>query len=61
MPSCPATFSGPTYAPYGDVGFAKWVEETNGAGSVDDRYTVDEAIKWIDSVGNQPFFHIHLL
>ncbi|HEY3044181.1 MAG TPA: sulfatase [Vicinamibacterales bacterium] len=53
------TFTGPTYAPYGDTGFAEWVKETNGAGSVDDRYTVDEAIKWIDGVAGQPFF-IHM-
>jgi arylsulfatase A-like enzyme len=57
----PETFTGPTYAPYGDTGFAEWVKETNGAGSVDDRYTVDEAIKWIDSVAGQPFFmHMNL-
>jgi arylsulfatase A-like enzyme len=53
------TFAGPTYAPYGDTGFAEWVKETHGAGSVDDRYTVDEAIKWIDGVAGQPFF-IHM-
>jgi len=53
------TFTGPTYAPYGDTGFAEWVKETHGAGSVDDRYTVDEAIKWIDTVAGQPFF-IHM-
>jgi arylsulfatase A-like enzyme len=55
------TFTGPTYAPYGDTGFAEWVRETNVAGSVDDRYTVDEAIKWIDGVAGQPFFvHMNL-
>ena len=54
-----ATFTGPTYAPYGDTGFAEWVKETNSAGSVDDRYTVDEAIKWLDGVAGQPFF-IHM-
>jgi arylsulfatase A-like enzyme len=56
-------FTGQTYAPYGDTGFAEWVRETNGAGSVDDRYTVDEAIKWIDGVSGQgqPFFvHMNL-
>jgi arylsulfatase A-like enzyme len=53
------TFTGPTYAPYGDTGFAEWVKETHGAGSVDDRYTMDEAIKWIDSVAGKPFF-IHM-
>ena len=53
------TFTGDTYAPYGDTGFAEWVKETKGAGSVDDRYTVDEAIKWIDTVAGEPFF-IHM-
>ena len=53
------TFTGETYAPYGDTGFAEWVKETKGAGSVDDRYTVDEAIKWIDTVAGEPFF-IHM-
>jgi arylsulfatase A-like enzyme len=37
------------------------VKETHGAGSVDDRYTVDETIKWLDSVAGQPFFvHMNL-
>ena len=45
----------------GDTGFAEWVKETKGAGSVDDRYTVDEAIKWLDTVAGQPFFlHMNL-
>jgi arylsulfatase A-like enzyme len=57
----PETFDGPTYAPYGDTGFAEWVKDTKGAGSVDDRYTVDEAIKWIDGLDGQPFFlHMNL-
>jgi arylsulfatase A-like enzyme len=50
------TFSGPTYTPWGDLGFAAWVQETKGAGSVDDKYTVSEAIQWIDSVASEPFF-----
>ena len=54
-------FSGPTVAPYEDLGFAQWVKETGGAGSVDDRYTMDESLKWIDSVGDAPFFlHMNL-
>jgi arylsulfatase A-like enzyme len=56
-----ATFAGPTYAPWQDVGFAQWVNETGGAGSVDDRYTVNEAMQWIDAVAGQPFFlHMNL-
>jgi arylsulfatase A-like enzyme len=53
------TFTGPTHAPWGDLGFADWVRETRAAGSVDDRYTVTEAIQWIDSIGRDPFF-IHM-
>ena len=55
------TFTGETYAPWGDLGFAEWVKETKSAGSVDDRYTVDEAIEWVDGLGDQPFFlHMNL-
>ena len=54
-----ANFKGPTIAPWGDTAFAEWVKDTKAAGSVDDRYTVDAAIKWIDSLGDAPFF-IHM-
>lgn len=55
------TFTGPTYTPWQDLGFAGWAKATSSAGSVDDRYTVDEAIKWIDEVAGQPFFlHMNL-
>jgi arylsulfatase A-like enzyme len=40
----------------GDIGFAQWAKGTNQAGSVDDRVTVAEAIKWLDQQGDQPFF-----
>ena len=50
------TFSGPTYTPWDDLGFADWVKETKSAGSVDDRYTIGEAIRWIDEVKGTPFF-----
>ena len=56
-----ATYNGPTYSPFEDGGFADWVKQTGGAGSVDDRYTVDEAITWLDTVGPTPFFlHMNL-
>jgi membrane-anchored protein YejM (alkaline phosphatase superfamily) len=56
-----ATFDGPTYTPWEDVGFARWVKETGGAGSIDDRYTVGAAMQWIDSVKGNPFFlHMNL-
>ena len=55
------TFGGPTYTPWQDIGFADWVKETGGAGSVDDRYTVNEAMQWIDKVAGEPFFlHMNL-
>ena len=54
-------FKGPTYSPYEDIGFAEWVKNTGGAGSVDDRYTVDEAIKWVATTAGSPFFlHMNL-
>ena len=49
-------FKGPTYLMQDDAGFAAWVRETKHAGSVDDRHTVDEAMRWIDTVGSQSFF-----
>ena len=48
-------YSGPTISPFEDAGFADWVRETRGAGSVDDRYTVDEAIRWVDTTTGTPF------
>ena len=55
------TFGGPTYTPWGGTAFAQWVKQTKAAGSVDDRYTVQEAIRWIDSLGGRPFFmHMNL-
>ena len=51
-----ANFKGPTYVMPGDSGFANWVRETKHAGSVDDRFTVSEAIQWIDSLDSEPFF-----
>jgi arylsulfatase A-like enzyme len=54
-------YDGPTISPFEDAGFAEWVRQTRGAGSVDDRYTVDEAIRWLDTVGGAPFFlHMNL-
>jgi arylsulfatase A-like enzyme len=51
-----ANFKGPTYVIQGDAGFAEWTRETKHAGSVDDRYTMSEAIQWIESVKPEPFF-----
>ena len=32
------------------------LRDSNHAGSLDDRTTIDEAIEWIDGLGNDPFF-----
>lgn len=52
----PENFDGPTYLNYGDIGFAQWARRSRHAGSIDDRYTVAEAIKWIEQDRRQPFF-----
>jgi arylsulfatase A-like enzyme len=52
-----ANFKGPTYTMEGDFGLAAWVQQTKHAGSVDDRFTVDQAIDWLGSLDkNTPFF-----
>ena len=51
-----SVFKGPTYTFPGDTLFANWVMTTQHAGSVDDRFTLDEAIKWIDNSDSKPFF-----
>jgi arylsulfatase A-like enzyme len=51
-----ANFKGPTYVMPGDAGFAAWTKETKHAGSVDDRFTVSEAINWIESLKGGAFF-----
>jgi arylsulfatase A-like enzyme len=52
-----ANFSGPTYTMEGDFGLAAWVRQTKHAGSVDDRFTVERGIEWIESLDkNHPFF-----
>jgi len=46
----------PTYLMAGDAGFAAWARDSSHAGSLDDSTTVDEAIEWLDGVGDNPFF-----
>jgi arylsulfatase A-like enzyme len=46
----------PTYLMQGDAAFAIWARESQHAGSLDDRSTVDEAIQWIDGLDNESFF-----
>lgn len=50
------SWDGPTYVSETDTGFAAWVANTEHAGSIDDRYTVDEAIEWMESDPDRPFF-----
>lgn len=50
------TYSGPTYVPTNDVGFFRFVKGTKRSGKIDDRYTVQEALKWIEHGGTDPFF-----
>src|SRR5919108_56294 len=51
-----SVFKGPTYVMPGDTVFGNWVMTTRHAGSVDDRFTVDEAIRWLDRSSDKPFF-----
>ncbi|MEX1184130.1 MAG: sulfatase, partial [Gemmatimonadota bacterium] len=41
------TYDGPKYVAADDEGFARYVEQYNRSGKIDDRYTIDEAIRWI--------------
>ena len=51
-----SVFKGPTYVAPGDTFFGNWVMATRHAGSVDDRFTVDAAIKWLSESPEKPFF-----
>ena len=52
-------FDGPTYVAQEDTGFARWVARTRNAGSIDDRSTTDELLRWIgDGSTDQPFLAI---
>ena len=50
------TYDGPTYVPRDDPFFYDWVKGSKRAGKIDDRFTVGEAIEWIDGLGDEPFF-----
>lgn len=50
------SFDGPTYVPYNDNGFEVFVKGNKRSGKIDDRYTVAEAIRWIEEENNKPFF-----
>lgn len=50
------TFTGPTYVPRADIGFASFIKGSKRAGKIDDRFTVEEAAKWIGDDTSKPFF-----
>lgn len=49
------TYEGDTYTHESDHGFATWAQKTGRSGKIDDRDTVDEAIKWIGEWKDEPF------
>ena len=49
------TFTGPHYVAEEDAGFARYARQFGRAGKIDDRFTIDEAIRWIGDE-RQPFF-----
>lgn len=50
------TFTGPRYVEEEDYGFARFARQFGRAGKIDDRLTIDEAIRWIGDAGQPPFF-----
>ena len=50
------TWHGKTYVDPADWGFAEWAAKNQRAGNIDDRATVDEAVHWVEGLGNTPFF-----
>jgi arylsulfatase A-like enzyme len=51
------TFEGETYVPRNDEGFEDFLTGGKRSGKIDDRFTVSEAIRWIDSIEDEaPFF-----
>ena len=51
------TFEGLTYVPRDDTGFANFMKGEKRSGKIDDRFTVDEAIRWIASLPeSEPYF-----
>lgn len=55
------TYRGPTYVPEEDDGFFRFVQGAKRSGKIDDRFTVSEALRWLDSLSagrgaSRPFF-----
>ncbi len=53
-------FEGPTYVPRTDAGFTRFVRGTKRSGKIDDRFTVEEAMEWIDGVDGPFFVYMNL-
>lgn len=49
-------FVGDAKVPNGQEGLLRWLQGDKLAGKIDDRLTVDGALKWLDNVEDQPFF-----
>jgi arylsulfatase A-like enzyme len=49
------SYEGDTYVPRADEGFYRFVRGSKRAGKIDDRFTVGEAVEWIDE-STKPFF-----
>ncbi len=50
-----ANYTGPTYICPEDVGFFEWVQGGKKCGKIDDRLTVNEALRWIEEDLERPF------
>lgn len=50
------TFDGETYRPEEDLGFAEFADTQKRSGKIDDRYTVQESIRWFKEQDSKPFF-----
>ena len=55
-----ANFDGPTYVPRHDTGFIRFMKGKKRSGKIDDRFTVNEAIRWIGSLPEGDPFFIYL-
>ena len=53
-------FDGPTYVPRNDTGFETFMKGGKRSGKIDDRFTVDEAMRWIGSIPEEDPFFIYL-
>lgn len=49
-------FSGEAYIPMQETGFTRWLQGDKLSGNIDDSITVGATLKWMDSVGAEPFF-----